>query len=460
MPHLRVLLPLLLASLVLTVGPPPARPADETEAGPDAGEAAEVPAVAPQPLTREQQKRVNALLKAADDNFLRCRLERAEADYREVLYIAPLHVHAQRRLADCLIGRERYPEALQAYERLQGLQADGEQDRAYVADLDEALALARECVEELVPHERSMPLADVEKRAFRDQAVREATIYREAKDYGSALRAMGYAEWMGRDIGAPLEGHAYNDLVVEAVKYHMEGGNDPAIAGLFDLADFLGIHSQERAELETQFEISTKGEAKRIAAAAAPYLSALDEEVQARKVMDAAREKERRRSALERIKLVFSGLIQDLMGYRRYRAALATRPPPTAPQETKKYVHTSSRRLDYGQIVQLNEVDAALYAAQPLLFRMTPGEWQARAALSGYPQREPHLPKGIKNGQFVVAMERDEGDLRHYYFLLDDLSDPRAQVLGRYATRSDAEQALEFYAVTDYKFTEATYAHE
>lgn len=441
---------------------PPVRPADEplTEP-PAAADPADEPLVpAPRTLTREQQKRIAALLRTADENFRRCQLARAEADYREVLYLDPLNVHAQRRTADCLLGRERYAQALKAYERLQDLPAQAGNDRAYVADLDEALALARECVEKLVPAERSMPLAAIEKRAFRDQAVREAAIYREEKDYGSALRAMGYAEWMGADVGAPLAGYAYNDLVVEAVKYHVEAGNEPAIAGLFDLADFLGIHSQERAELETQFEARIMGEARKIAASAAPYLSVLDDEVQARKMADAARDEERRRSFIERMKLAFSGLVQDLMGYRRYRAALAATPPPTAPQETKKYFHRSSRRLDYGQIVQLNEVDAALYAAQPLLFRMTPEEWQARAAVTGYPQREPGLPPTAKKGQFVVAMERDERDLRHYYFVLDDLTDPKAQKLGRYATRGEAEQALEFYAVTDYKFTEATYGHE
>jgi len=456
-----MLLPILLTLAMLGLALPacwaPEQPAAEGSAA-----AGTEPAKAPAPksLTREQQKRIVVLLKTADDNFHRCQLDRAEADYREVLDLDPLNMHAQRRLADCLLGRERYAEALKAYERLRDPQVQAQAERAYVADLDRALALARECVDKLAPQDSSMPLAAVEKRAFRDQALREATIYREEKDYGSALRALGYAEWMGADIGAPLAGDVYNELIVEAVKYHMDAGNEPAIAGLFDLADFLGIHSQERAALETQFQAGTKGEARKIAVSAAPYLSALDDEVQARKLVDAAKDQERRRSALERIKLAFSGLIQDLMGYRGYRAALAANPPPTAPQATKKYFHRSSRRLDYGQIVQLNAVDAAMYAAQPLLFRMTPEEWQARAALSGYPRREPKLPASTRNGQFVVGMERDDRDLRHYFFLMDDLTDPKAQVLGRYATRSEAEQAVEFYAVTDYKYTDATYAHE
>ncbi len=442
------------------------RSADETPAagaGGAPGQPAMSPAAGPpaQPLTREEAKRLGSLLKAADESFRRGDFEAAEANYREALYLDPVHVAAQRRLADCLLGAGQYAEAVAAYERLQQTPVRSPEERGYVVDLEEARGLARAGVEAAAAADRSMPLSDAEKRAFRDQALRVTEIHREEKDYGSALRAMGYSEWLGAEIGAPLEGAAYNELLIEAVQYHMEAPNLAALAGLFELADFLSIHSQQRADLETEFVRISRGEAEMVAVAARPYLSALDEEVQARKVEDRIRDREERRSALERIKLAFTGLIQGIFGYQRYREALAaTASRVASAPESKKYVHRSSRRLDYGRIVRLSPVDAALYAAQPLLFRMTPEEWQARAVLSGYPQREPRLPATVAEGQFVVAMERDDHDMRHYYFALGDLSDPRAQVLGRYGSPGDAERALEYYAVTDFKFTEATYAHD
>ena len=91
---------------------------------------------------------------------------------------------------------------------------------------------------------------------------------------------------------------------------------------------------------------------------------------------------------------------------------------------------------------------------------MTPSQWRARAIITGYEPHEPALPKQVKAGTFILGLETDVNDTRHYYFRMRDTSDKKAKVIGRWGTAADLERALEFYYLTDPKYTPGTIKHE
>ncbi len=406
-------------------------------------------------LLKSELRRFTSLQRSADGAFQRERMAEAEEHYREMLAVDPSSAYAQRRLGDCLLNQKRYEQAIAAYEKLGEMptaDTDASRHKAIVAGL---IDLARQLQQSAAPLEGR--LSDAEKHAFSVQAMHEANIHADERDYGAALRAAAYAESVGRDVGAPVSGEDYNELVVEAIRYHTDAENYAAVASLFEVADYLGIHSRERAELETEFTAATKGEVRKIQAAAAPYLTALDQEVQERKTEDAKRDAARRRSRVTKITSAFTGLLSEivpLIGSRRVTVAAA------APEgEGAKYVHRASRRVDYGKVVQLKPTDQALYAVAPLTFYQTPGEWKAWAALHGYEPRQPKLPRAGK-GPFIVAREQDKRGIGWYYFLLEDPTDKKAQILGQYASPTDAEKALEYYIANDHAALTGTITHD
>jgi len=250
-------------------------------ARPAAAATKEAAAPAGSHLLRGELRRLNSLRRSADAAFRRGRMAEAEEHYREMLAVDPRSAYAQRRIGDCLLNQEQYEQALAAYERLSEMPAGDPDSRQHKAAAAQLIELARQLHESAGP--LRMHISDVEKQAFSNQALREAQIHAEAHDYGAALRAAAYAESVGRDVGAPVAGEEYNELVVEAMRYHLDHENYGAVAALIDVADYLGIHSRERAELETQFTKLTKGEVQKIKAVAGPYLTALDQEVQQRK---------------------------------------------------------------------------------------------------------------------------------------------------------------------------------
>ncbi|MGD8237034.1 MAG: tetratricopeptide repeat protein [Armatimonadota bacterium] len=403
-------------------------------------------------------RRFNNVQRSADAAFRRGRMAEAEDSYREMLAMDRESAYAQRRIADCLLNQEQYEQAIAAYEKLPGMPASRADNEAHTAVAPELIELAKQLRERAAPLRTQV--SDEEKLAFSKQALHEAQIHAELHDYGAALRAAAYAESVGREVGAPVSGDEYNELVVEAVQYHLDAENYAAAGALFEVADYLGIHSRERAELETQFAKLTKGEVQKIKAAAGPYLTALDQEVQQRKAEDARRDADRRRSRLTKITSAFTGLLSELVplvGSHRARLAAA---PATPADKAGKYVHRASRRIDYGKVVKLKPQDQVLYSIAPLTFYQTPGEWKAWAALHAYPPREPTLPKASAKGPFIVAREQDKRGVGWYYFLLADESDKEAQILGRYATPTDAEKALEYYIANDRNALTGTISHD
>ncbi|MFQ5808427.1 MAG: tetratricopeptide repeat protein [Armatimonadota bacterium] len=409
-------------------------------------------------LMQAELRRFSNLRRSADAAFRRGRMAEAEDLYREMLAIDRESPYAQRRIGDCLVNQERYEQAIAAYEKLAGMPPSGADNEEHTAAAPTLIELARQLRDRAAPLRTA--ISDEEKLAFSNQAMREADIHAELHDYGAALRAAAYAESVGREVGAPISGEDYNDLVVEALRYHMDAENYAAAGALFEVADYLGIHSRERAELETEFAAATKGEVRKIQAAAAPYLTALDQEVQERKAEDAKRDAQRRKSRVSKITSAFTGLLSELVplvGARRVHVAAATATPAEKPG---KYVHLANRRVDYGKIVKLKPQDQVLYSIAPLTFYQTPGEWKAWAALNGYETHQPALPKQDSKGPFIVARERDQRGLGWYYFLLDDPSDKKAQQLGRYATATDAEKALEYHIANDHNAMTGTFSHD
>ncbi len=415
----------------------------------------------PTHLLRSELRRLGKLQRAADQAFRRGRMAAAEEHYREMLAIDPGSTYAQCRVGDCLLNGEQYEQAIAAYEKVGQTPATDAESQQRQASAERLIELARQLQERAAPLAAQTQVSDVEKGAFAKQGLREAQIHAEAHDYGAALRAAAYAESVGREVGAPVSGDEYNDLIVEAVRYHLEAENYGAVAALFEVADYLGIHSRERAELETQFTKLTKGEVQKIQAAAGPYLTALDQEVQQRKAEDAKRDAHNRKGRLTKITSAFAGLLSELVPYvgaRRVRLAAAV--PATPSANTGKYVHRASRRVDYGKIVALKPADQVLYSIAPLTFYQTPGEWRAWAALHGYEPHEPTLPKTETKGPFIVAREQGERAVGWYYFLLDDDSDKKAKILGRFRTPTDAEKALEYYIANDRNALTGTIVHD
>jgi tetratricopeptide (TPR) repeat protein len=451
--------------------PAPAAPAGQPAAAPEApaAKASEEPGppavLQPRELTPQDARRVKSLLARADEDFRSWRMLDAEGTYRAVLDIDPTNVHARRRLGDCLMNQDRFAEAKAAYGALEALPADQPEDLGVKGDPAALVALAADAAERLCRKPDPAPLTDLEKRAFRDQAVRVSEMLRDESDHGGALRTVGYAEWLGRDVGAPLTGEKYNELLTDAAKYQMDHKNYAALAGLFDLADFLSIHSRQRADLEGEYEALVRGEGQKIEAASRPFLAALDEEVQKRKVEDARKVKSHRPSRIAQIMGTFAGLAGELVGIRAAGPFIGAIPMGTSVAAAEvgpagKYTHRCSRRVDYGKIVELNEADRAAYAVAPFAFTMTPGEWQAYAGARGYVPHQPELPATVKDGPFIVAREPAGAGGVFGYFHLSDASDPKAQVLGRYATPVDAEKALEYFVSLDPAAYSGTISHD
>jgi tetratricopeptide (TPR) repeat protein len=444
---------------------PPTSAAPEAPAPKSEEEPGPPTVVQPKELTPQEARRVKSLLDRADKDFKSWRMLEAEGAYRAVLDIDPTNVHARRRLGDCLMNQDRFAEAKAAYGALEALPAEQPEDLGFKGDPAALVSLAAESAERLCKKPDPAPLTDLDKRAFRDQAVRVSEMLRDENDYGGALRTVGYAEWLGRDVGAPLTGEKYNELLTDAARYQMDNKNYAALAGLFDLADFLSIHSRQRADLEGEYEALVRGEGQRIEAASRPFLAALDEEVQKRKVEDAQKAKSHRPSRIAQIMGTFAGLAGELVGIRAAGPLIGAIPMGTSVATAEvgpagKYTHRCSRRVDYGKIVKLNESDRAAYTVAPFAFTMTPGEWQAYAGARGYPPHQAELPGSVTDGPFIVAREPAGAGGVFGYYHHTDASDPKAQVLGRYSNPLDAEKALEYFIGLDPAAYTGTISHD
>ncbi len=438
---------------------PPAEKPKEQPGGKPAAEATtkiEPCSVAP-PETRKAAARA---IREGEKYLRRRQFRKAEDKFVAAVELDPASLYARHRLADALVGEGKLAQAAAIYDRIVGDKAQYPED----AIAQESAARARSLVGQLEGSERGglLEMTAAEQQAFRDQAEREAEINRDEEEFGEALRAAGLAEWLGRGIGAPLPGRVYSDILKAGLAKRLEEKNLPAAAGLLDVAYHLSIHSAECAALERDFIRISRGEAEKVALQAAPLIAALDDEVTARRAEEEIRDRERRRRRIAKLTAAATALVEGLTGYERYRAILGAQTPVMVAEAggTKQYVHHCPRRLDYGLIVELKEADRIQYALQPLLFKLTPSEWQARAIIMGYEKHEPKLPAQDKKGMFIVGLERDASDMRHYYFVTTDASDPKMEVKGRFGTRGAAEKAMEFFYVSDPKYTPGTIHHD